>query len=260
MNYILNKNISDNILKNYGYRNNGIDYTYKIVAYYNKMGKRKQPIIFIRFLVNIKDNIFNYEVIDNDGSVYHHFYNRTFIKNRIVDIINKLLNKELNKMEESEIIEMIDNTKKNKNIINIKKLDNNAKLPTYNTNGAAGADLYACINNGDKILIKSNETAFIHTGLAIEIPKNYVGLVFARSGLSCKEGLAPANKVGVIDSDYRGELMVVLHNHSKAAKIVENGDRIAQLIIQPIEQYYFNVVDELEESLRGDGGFGSTGK
>lgn len=146
-------------------------------------------------------------------------------------------------------------------IINIKKTDDNAKIPTYGSEFAAGADLYAVIHNEEnKIEILPGETAFIDTGIVMEIPNGYVGLVYARSGLSCKQGLAPANKVGVIDSDYRGNIMVALYNQSNEIRIVSEGDRIAQIIIQPVEQFGFKVTENLSNTVRGNGGFGSSGK
>jgi dUTP pyrophosphatase len=146
-------------------------------------------------------------------------------------------------------------------IINIKKTDKNAKIPTYGSEFAAGADLYAVIHNEEnRVEILPGETAFIDTGIVMEIPNGYVGLVYARSGLSCKQGLAPANKVGVIDSDYRGNIMVALYNQSNEVRTVSEGDRIAQIIIQPVEQFGFNVKENLSDTVRGNGGFGSSGK
>lgn len=146
-------------------------------------------------------------------------------------------------------------------IINIKKTDENAKIPTYGSVYAAGADLYAVIHNEEnKVEILPGETAFIDTGIVMEIPNGYVGLVYARSGLSCKQGLAPANKVGVIDSDYRGNIMVALYNQSNEVRTVSEGDRIAQIIIQPVEQFGFKVTKNLSNTVRGNGGFGSSGK
>lgn len=146
-------------------------------------------------------------------------------------------------------------------IINIKKTDKNAKIPTYGSEFAAGADLYAVIHNEEnRVEILSGETAFIDTGIVMEIPNGYVGLVYARSGLSCKQGLAPANKVGVIDSDYRGNIMVALYNQSNEIRIVSEGDRIAQIVIQPVEQFGFKVKENLSDTIRGNGGFGSSGK
>ena len=138
------------------------------------------------------------------------------------------------------------------------KLNSEAKIPVYSSAAAAGADL--CSLPGDDITILPGETVMIHTGLAMEIPEGCAAFIFARSGLASKRGLAPANKVGVIDSDYRGELRVVLHNHSKTIQQVEPGERIAQLVIVPIITPGFVVVDDLSDTLRADKGFGSTGK
>lgn len=144
--------------------------------------------------------------------------------------------------------------------MNIKKLREGATIPTYGTAGAAGMDLYACTDDQGSQTVASGDTLFVKTGIAVAIPEGYVGLVFARSGLSCKEGLAPANKVGVIDCDYRGEIMVALHNHSKEDKTVAHGDRIAQMVIMPYAHVALNEVEDLDETERNDGGFGSTGK
>lgn len=141
--------------------------------------------------------------------------------------------------------------------VKLKKLTDNAVIPTYGTEFSAGADLYAAMENA--VAINPGETQFIHTGIALEIPAGLVGLVYARSGMACKKGVAPANKVGVIDSDYRGEIMVALHNHSKEALTVAPGDRIAQLVLAPYITAVFEETDNLEDSVRGAGGFGSTG-
>ena len=142
--------------------------------------------------------------------------------------------------------------------VEIKKLHEDAIIPTYGTEFSAGADLYALIEDGD-VTIEAGETKMIGTGLAFAIPEGLVGLVFARSGLATKRGLAPANKVGVIDSDYRGEVRVVLHNHGSVAQTIENGERIAQIAFVPYYSADFSVVDELDDTVRGTGGFGSTG-
>lgn len=141
--------------------------------------------------------------------------------------------------------------------VNIKKLKPNATIPTYGSANAAGADLYACID--DTITINQGETILVPTGLAMELPEGYAGLIYARSGLASKKGLAPANKVGVIDSDYRGEVMVALHNHSNVPASIDPNERIAQLVVTPYIVAAFNTVDELNETVRGEGGFGSTG-
>ncbi len=142
--------------------------------------------------------------------------------------------------------------------IKVKKLNENAILPTYGTAFAAGADLYNL--PGADTVIPPHETVMIHTGLAMEIPEGYAGFLFARSGIASKRGLAPANKVGVVDSDYRGEFMVALHNHSNTPAEIAGGERIAQLCILPVLQAEFILSDSLEETERGAGGFGSTGK
>lgn len=142
--------------------------------------------------------------------------------------------------------------------INFKKLNERAVSPTYGSAGSAGGDLYGAEEND--VVIPAGETAFIGTGIAVEIPLGYVGLVYARSGLACKRGLAPANKVGVIDSDYRGEIKVALHNHGKEAQTVAKGERIAQLVIAPYLFAEYEEKDELSDTVRGEGGFGSTGR
>lgn len=142
--------------------------------------------------------------------------------------------------------------------IKVKKLRDGAQLPTFGSAEAAGADLYACLDA--PVLIKPGESAFISTGLSMEIPKGCAGLIYARSGMACKRGLAPANKVGVIDSDYRGEFMVVLHNHSKEPQTVCHGERIAQLVITPVLIPAYVEVEELSDTQRAGGGFGSTGQ
>lgn len=146
----------------------------------------------------------------------------------------------------------------NKILVRFKKLDERAIAPTYGSDCAAGADLYALADK--EITIGAGETAFVHTGIAAEIPENLVGLVYARSGLACKKGLAPANKVGVIDSDYRGEIMVALYNQSNEPRTIADGERIAQLVIAPYLRAEFTECETLSDTARGEGGFGSTGK
>ena len=142
--------------------------------------------------------------------------------------------------------------------IAIKKLNENAVVPAYGSEFAAGADLYACLEG--EIEIAPHATAVIPTGIALELPVGYAGLIYARSGLATKKGLAPANKVGVVDCDYRGEVKVALHNHSETAQKVAAGERVAQLVITPYVTAEFIVADELSQTVRGAGGFGSTGK
>ena len=144
------------------------------------------------------------------------------------------------------------------NPIKVKKLRPGAQLPTYGTAFSAGADLYACLE--EPVTIAPGETKKIPTGLAMEIPVGFAGLIYARSGLGTKQGLAPANKVGVVDSDYRGEFMVFLHNHSAETRTVSHGDRVAQLVITPVFTPGFLEAEELSDTARGAGGFGSTGK
>ena len=142
--------------------------------------------------------------------------------------------------------------------VKIKLLDERATVPTYGTEYSAGADLYNL--KGEEVKIAPHTTTLIHTGISAEIPEGYAGLIFARSGLATKRGLAPANKVGVIDSDYRGEIMVALHNHTDNEAAVEGGERVAQLVIVPYLKAEFECADELCDTARGAGGFGSTGR
>jgi dUTP pyrophosphatase len=142
--------------------------------------------------------------------------------------------------------------------IAVKKLNEKAILPTYGSEFSAGADLYALCD--EDILFLPGETKFVHTGLAMEIPEGYAGLIYARSGLACKRGLAPANKVGVVDADYRGEVMVALHNHSDAVQRISAGERIAQLVVAPFLKAEFEESESLSDTVRGEGGFGSTGR
>ena len=140
--------------------------------------------------------------------------------------------------------------------VKIKKLNENATIPTYGSPYSAGADLYSAM---DEVEIAPHTTVLIKTGLVLELPVGFAGLIYARSGLATKRGLAPANKVGVIDCDYRGEVMVALHNHSETEQTVSKGERIAQLVITPYVVADFEEADELTETVRGEGGFGSTG-
>lgn len=141
--------------------------------------------------------------------------------------------------------------------VKIKKLKENAILPTKGSEKSAGYDLHACIDKS--IFIKPHETMKIGTGLSIELPDGTFGAIFSRSGIATKRGLAPANKVGVCDSDYRGEYIVALHNHTDKTQWVDPGERIAQLIVMPYLDVYFNEAYELDDTKRGGGGFGSTG-
>ncbi len=139
----------------------------------------------------------------------------------------------------------------------IKKLNPNAKLPAYGSEYAAGADLFACIEG--EITIAPHRTVMVPTGLAMELPVGYAGFIYARSGLASKKGLAPANKVGVVDCDYRGEVKVALHNHGEVPQEISAGERIAQLVVAPYVTAQFDEAGELSATVRGEGGFGSTG-
>ena len=141
--------------------------------------------------------------------------------------------------------------------VRVKLLREGAKLPTYGSAEAAGADLYACLEG--PVTIEPGQSVFIPTGIALEVPKGCAGLIYARSSMGVKRGLAPANKVGVIDSDYRGEICVVLLNHGNQAQTVEPGERVAQFVITPVLQPVYEEVEELTDTGRGAGGFGSTG-
>lgn len=142
--------------------------------------------------------------------------------------------------------------------VKIKRLNERAIIPTYGSDYAAGADLYACTEG--EVTVDAGQTVLIKTGLALEVPVGYGAFIYARSGLASKRGLAPANKVGVVDCDYRGEVMVALHNHSSIPQTINHGERIAQMVIAPYITAEFEEVDELTETIRGAGGFGSTGK
>ena len=140
----------------------------------------------------------------------------------------------------------------------VKKLEERAVLPTYGSEYSAGADLYACLD--ETVTIAPGDVYWVPTGIALEVPRGCAGLVYARSSLGAKRGLAPANKVGVVDSDYRGEIKVVLLNHSKQPQILEPGERVAQFVITPVLAPAYEEVEELSDTSRGTGGFGSTGK
>lgn len=142
--------------------------------------------------------------------------------------------------------------------VKVIKLHPQAKLPTYGSVEAAGADLYACLDT--PVTVNPGDTVWIPTGIALEVPKGCAGLIYARSGMAVKRNLAPANKVGVIDSDYRGEIKVVLLNHGKVAQTIEPGERIAQFVITPVLTPAYELVEALTDTDRGLGGFGSTGK
>lgn len=142
--------------------------------------------------------------------------------------------------------------------IKVKKLNENAIMPTYGSEFAAGADLYACIDG--EMTVAPHATVMLPTGIALELPVGYAGFIYARSGLASKRNLAPANKVGVVDCDYRGEVKVALHNHGETEQTIMAGERIAQLVVAPYITAEFTEADELSDTVRGAGGFGSTGR
>ena len=141
--------------------------------------------------------------------------------------------------------------------VNIKKLDPKATIPTYGSEFAAGCDLYSCL--AEAVTIEPHQTILIKTGIALEVPQGYAGLIYARSGLACKKGICLANSVGVIDSDYRGEIKCGLINLGQEDFIINHGDRIAQLVIAPVTVANIVECKSLDETVRGEGGFGSTG-
>lgn len=144
--------------------------------------------------------------------------------------------------------------------VKIKKLDPNATIPTSGSAFAAGYDLYACLSGDGEVTIPAHHTVMVPTGIAVALPEGTFGGVFARSGLASREGLRPANCVGVVDSDYRGELKVPMVNLGAEAYTIQPGERVAQLCIAPVYTAAFAQADALEETSRGEGGFGSTGK
>ena len=139
-----------------------------------------------------------------------------------------------------------------------KRLNSRATIPTYGTDLSAGADLRAVLDA--PVTIEPGESVLIHTGIATAIPEGFVGLVYARSGIACKRGLAPSNKVGVIDADYRGEIMVSLHNHGTTEQTINPDERIAQMVVTPFIHCEYEETDNLDDTERGAGGFGSTGR
>ncbi len=145
-------------------------------------------------------------------------------------------------------------------LIKVKKLDPRAIVPTFGSSSAAGSDLYALLGGDGEVSITPHHSVQIRTGLALELPENTFGAIFARSGLASREGLRPANCVGVIDSDYRGEVIVALHNDSEVVRTIRSGDRVAQLVVMPYLPVAFEEAAELSDTARGAGGFGSTGK
>lgn len=264
--YIVKPRVTVQKIKKYGFRylSEGDYILSKPIYFY-----QKYPVLFINMYISIDERIFRFEIADKMGIYSPYYAKERILSFDMKNTIENNVNKELDKLVKEGILKMKTLLKtpdystrvvKVRPVVNILLADG-AHVPTYGTEFAAGADLYAVIHNDTKTVeILPGETAFLDTGVTMEIPKGYVGLVFARSGLSCKQGLAPANKVGVIDSDYRSGIKVALYNQSKDVRTVSDGDRIAQIIIQPVTQFEFKEVDKLSETDRGEGGFGSTGK
>ena len=264
--YIVKPRVTVQKIKKYGFRylSEGDYILSKPIYFY-----QKYPVLFINMYISIDERIFRFEIADKMGIYSPYYAKERILSFDMKNTIENNVNKELDKLVKEGILKMKTLLKtpdystrvvKVRPVVNILLADG-AHVPTYGTEFAAGADLYAVIHNDTKTVeILPGETAFLDTGVTMEIPKGYVGLVFARSGLSCKQGLAPANKVGVIDSDYRAGVKVALYNQSNEIRTISNGDRIAQIIIQPVMQFEFKEVDKLSETDRGEGGFGSTGK
>ena len=264
--YIVKPRVTVQKIKKYGFRylSEGDYILSKPIYFY-----QKYPVLFINMYISIDERIFRFEIADKMGIYTPYYAKERILSFDMKNTIENNVNKELDKLVKEGILKMKTLLKtpdystrvvKVRPVVNILLADG-AHVPTYGTEYAAGADLYAVIHNDTKTVeILPGETAFLDTGVTMEIPKGYVGLVYARSGLSCKQGLAPANKVGVIDSDYRAGVKVALYNQSNEIRTISNGDRIAQIIIQPVMQFEFKEVDKLSETDRGEGGFGSTGK
>lgn len=256
--YELRKHVTDKKLKEYGFRFKADgDYIYRTIIYQDG----KKPIIFLTFIVNLEEKTFGSTVSDNIG-IYYPYYDECRQGDTFCQILKNCVEKETRKLAEAGIIKMmsienIKGTVVNSATIKLKKLRDNVQIPTRGSEYAAGYDLYAAITF--PVIITPHTTVKIGTGIAVEIPNGYFGAVFARSGLATKEGLRPANAVGVVDSDYRGECIVALHNDSDTPRTVTPGERIAQLVIMPYLKINFKEVDELSNTTRGKGGFGSTG-
>lgn len=215
--------------------------------------------IYLNIFIDKDDHHMRVDVQDDNGYTYHPFYNpETRHNNKVYNKIVKEYNNFMDKLKNKGILEYEEGTLiDKKDTIKIKRLNKDAKIPTRGSKYAAGYDLYANCNK--EVCVYPHTTSLIGTGVAAEIPEGFFGAIFARSGLATKQGLRPANCVGVVDSDYRGEIKVALHNDSNGTKKVACGDRIAQLVIMPYLSIEFEEVTELNDTERGSGGFGSTG-
>lgn len=216
--------------------------------------------IFLKLFIDKNDHALVINVSDNNGYTYAPFYNpENRHNNKVYNEVVKNYTMFMNGLVKNKILEY-DNEDKNMTktmTVNIKKLNENAKIPTCGSKYSAGYDLYACC---PETMIEPHKTKLIGTGIAVEIPEGHFGGIFARSGLATKENLRPANCVGVVDSDYRGEVCVALHNDGEMTRVVSEGERIAQLVVVPYLNVSFEEVKELNTTERGVGGFGSTGK
>lgn len=217
----------------------------------------KKPYISLYVLIDATEPYLVVQVLTDDGYTYSPFYNVDFrCNNKVYDKVVKNYNQYMDSLVEKGILERkIGDNNLNEVRVNIKKLNENVKLPFRGSEQAAGYDLYA--NEGCEI--EPHKTALIGTGLAAEIPEGYFGAIFARSGLAIKQGLRPGNCVGCVDSDYRGEIKVGLHNDMNETKSVQKGDRIAQFVVIPYLPVNFVEVESLSDTPRGSGGFGSSG-
>lgn len=252
-NFNVKKDVSEaNIIAN-GFTNKS--------EYYILYKKLYENTITLFIAINKSDYSVKITVRDqNTGSLYAPFYNPENRHNDLVyQQVCKKYNKLIDELVEKEIFEYeVKHKMNNDKTIKIKKLKDYAKIPARGSEYAAGYDLYACVDR--QVKIKSGEVAKIGTGVAMELPVGYFGAIFARSGLATKQGLRPANAVGVCDCDYRGEYIVALYNDSAQTQVIHNGDKIAQLVLLPYEDINFVECEELSDTVRGSGGFGSTGK
>lgn len=228
-------------------------------GYYRAEAYLYQKYVRLILMIDETDHYMVISVTKDSGDTYAPFYNPSLrFNNKIYDEVVSAYNQFMDGLVKKHILKHVkENSNVEEVVVNIKKLNKAAKTPLRGSNESAGYDLYA--NTKDIIEIQPHETVKVGTGIAMEIPDMYCGLVFARSGLATKEGLRPANCVGLIDQDYRGEIIVALHNDADVVRFISPNERIAQLVISPYLPVTFNEVDKLNTTSRGDGGFGSTG-
>ena len=213
---------------------------------------------YIRLILMIDESGYMIpSVTCEDGETYGPFHNPDLRYNNLVyNEVAKNYNKYMDKLVKKKLL--VKKEDKPMGNVKFKRLNELARIPKRATPNSAGYDLFAAIEN--PVVIKAGKTVKIGTGLAMELPDGYVGAIFARSGLATREGLRPANAVGLCDSDYRGEYIVALHNDLDKDAVVSPGEKIAQLVLLPYKEMNFEEVEELSDTVRGDGGFGSTGK